>query len=62
MCPAPAGHGQPGRHERRAANGLRKQLPWRRAEPVIPFAQPGSLTRVYAIASGKVASESPASR
>ncbi|WP_163511083.1 Mrp/NBP35 family ATP-binding protein [Fodinicola acaciae] len=24
-----------------------------RAEPVIPFAQPGSLTRVYAVASGK---------
>jgi ATP-binding protein involved in chromosome partitioning len=23
------------------------------AEPVIPFAQPGSLTRVYAVASGK---------
>ena len=32
---------------------LRKQLRGDAAEPVIPFAQPGSLTRVYAIASGK---------
>jgi ATP-binding protein involved in chromosome partitioning len=32
---------------------LRKSLRGDRAEPVIPFAQPGSLTRVYAIASGK---------
>lgn len=32
---------------------LRKQLRGDEAEPVIPFAQPGSLTRVYAIASGK---------
>ena len=32
---------------------LRKQLRGDSAEPVIPFAQPGSLTRVYAIASGK---------
>ena len=33
--------------------GLRKQLRGDSAEPVIPFAQPGSLTRVYAVASGK---------
>lgn len=32
---------------------LRKQLRGDKAEPVIPFAQPGSLTRVYAVASGK---------
>ena len=32
---------------------LRRQLRGDRAEPVIPFAQPGSLTRVYAVASGK---------
>ncbi|KQR97246.1 sodium:proton antiporter [Williamsia sp. Leaf354] len=32
---------------------LRKSLRGDRAEPVIPFAQPGSLTRVYAVASGK---------
>ncbi|NUS44395.1 MAG: Mrp/NBP35 family ATP-binding protein [Mycobacteriaceae bacterium] len=32
---------------------LRKQLRGDAAEPVIPFAQPGSLTRVYAVASGK---------
>ncbi|GAB2639067.1 P-loop NTPase [Gordonia jinhuaensis] len=32
---------------------LRKQLRGDRGEPVIPFAQPGSLTRVYAVASGK---------
>ena len=32
---------------------LRKQLRGDTAEPVIPFAQPGSLTRVYAVASGK---------
>jgi ATP-binding protein involved in chromosome partitioning len=35
---------------------LRKQLRGEQglsAEPVIPFAQPGSLTRVYAVASGK---------
>lgn len=32
---------------------LRKQLRGDTAEPVIPFAQPGSLTKVYAIASGK---------
>ncbi|MFG1791637.1 Mrp/NBP35 family ATP-binding protein [Nocardia sp. NPDC049149] len=32
---------------------LRKQLRGDSAEPVIPFAQPGSLTRVYAVASGK---------
>ena len=32
---------------------LRKQLRGDAAEPVIPFSQPGSLTRVYAIASGK---------
>ncbi len=32
---------------------LRKKLRGDRAEPVIPFAQPGSLTRVYAVASGK---------
>lgn len=32
---------------------LRKQLRGDTAEPVIPFAQPGNLTRVYAVASGK---------
>src|SRR5438270_13595543 len=32
---------------------LRKQLRGDAREPVIPFAQPGSLTRVYAVASGK---------
>lgn len=32
---------------------LRKSLRGDAAEPVIPFAQPGSLTRVYAVASGK---------
>ncbi|WP_063037433.1 Mrp/NBP35 family ATP-binding protein [Nocardia grenadensis] len=32
---------------------LRKQLRGDSAEPVIPFAQPGSMTRVYAVASGK---------
>ncbi|GED97398.1 iron-sulfur cluster carrier protein [Gordonia crocea] len=32
---------------------LRKKLRGDRSEPVIPFAQPGSLTRVYAVASGK---------
>jgi ATP-binding protein involved in chromosome partitioning len=32
---------------------LRKSLRGDAAEPVIPFAQPGSLTRVYCIASGK---------
>ncbi|MGY2010462.1 Mrp/NBP35 family ATP-binding protein [Nocardia gipuzkoensis] len=32
---------------------LRKQLRGDAADPVIPFAQPGSLTRVYAVASGK---------
>jgi ATP-binding protein involved in chromosome partitioning len=33
--------------------GLREQLRGGQGEPVIPFAQPGSLTRVYAVASGK---------
>ena len=32
---------------------LRKQLRGDAGEPVIPFAQPSSLTRVYAVASGK---------
>ncbi len=32
---------------------LRKHLRGDAAEPVIPFAEPGSLTRVYAVASGK---------
>ena len=32
---------------------LRKQLRGDSRDPVIPFAQPGSLTKVYAIASGK---------
>ncbi|RPA65140.1 MRP family ATP-binding protein [Gordonia oryzae] len=32
---------------------LRKKLRGDSAEPVIPFAQPGSLTRVYTVASGK---------
>ncbi|WP_435119908.1 Mrp/NBP35 family ATP-binding protein [Amycolatopsis thermoflava] len=32
---------------------LRKQLRGDAAEPVIPFAQPGSMTRVYCVASGK---------
>ncbi len=33
--------------------GLREQLRGGQGEPVIPFAQPGSLTRVYAVASGQ---------
>jgi ATP-binding protein involved in chromosome partitioning len=33
--------------------GLREQLRGGAGEPVIPFALPGSLTRVYAVASGK---------
>ena len=37
--------------EQRAA--LRSQLRGGAAEPVIPFTQPGSLTRVYAVTSGK---------
>ena len=37
--------------EQRAA--LRTQLRGTDAEPTIPFAQPGSLTKIYAIASGK---------
>lgn len=32
---------------------LRRQLRGDSTDPVIPFAQPGSLTRVYAVASGK---------
>ncbi|GDY29994.1 iron-sulfur cluster carrier protein [Gandjariella thermophila] len=32
---------------------LRRKLRGDAAEPIIPFAQPGSLTRVYAVASGK---------
>ncbi|MDF0529037.1 P-loop NTPase [Tsukamurella sp. 8F] len=32
---------------------LRRSLRGDNADPVIPFAQPGSLTRVYAVASGK---------
>jgi len=32
---------------------LRRRLRGDTAEPVIPFAQPGNLTRVYAVASGK---------
>src|SRR5580693_5868506 len=32
---------------------LQTQLRGGKAEPVIPFAQPSSLTRVYAVASGK---------
>ncbi|MGV9300303.1 P-loop NTPase, partial [Amycolatopsis sp. NPDC003676] len=32
---------------------LRKSLRGDAAEPVIPFAQPGSMTRVYCVASGK---------
>jgi ATP-binding protein involved in chromosome partitioning len=32
---------------------LRKQLRGDNRDPIIPFAQPGSLTKVYAIASGK---------
>ncbi len=32
---------------------LRRSLRGDSAEPVIPFAQPGSMTRVYAVASGK---------
>ncbi|MFF5990269.1 Mrp/NBP35 family ATP-binding protein [Prauserella flavalba] len=32
---------------------LRKRLRGDSAEPVIPFAQPGSMTRVYCVASGK---------
>ena len=33
--------------------GLRSQLRGGKPDPVIPFTQPGNLTRVYAIASGK---------
>jgi ATP-binding protein involved in chromosome partitioning len=33
--------------------GLREMLRGGQGEPVIPFAEPGSLTRVYAVASGK---------
>ena len=33
--------------------GLRSQLRGGKPEPVIPFTQPGNLTRIYAIASGK---------
>jgi ATP-binding protein involved in chromosome partitioning len=33
--------------------GMQEMLRGGAAEPVIPFAQPGSLTRVYAVASGK---------
>jgi ATP-binding protein involved in chromosome partitioning len=48
------GAGRPGRHERRAARELRKTVRGTdAAEPGHPFAQPGSLTRVYAVASGK---------
>jgi ATP-binding protein involved in chromosome partitioning len=32
---------------------LRRQLRGDQGEPVVPFAQPGSLTRVYCVASGK---------
>ena len=38
---------------------LRKQLRGDAREPVIPFAQPGSLTRVYAVALARAASASP---
>lgn len=40
---------------------LRKQLRGDAREPVIPFAQPNSLTRVYAVASGKAGWGSPPS-
>ena len=42
-----------GRDERRAAHRPAPQLRGDAAEPVIPFAQPGSLTRVYAWRRGK---------
>ncbi len=32
---------------------LRSQLRGGKPDPVIPFTQPGNLTRVYAVASGK---------
>jgi len=34
-------------------HGLRAKLRGGKADPVIPFTQPGNLTRIYAIASGK---------
>jgi ATP-binding protein involved in chromosome partitioning len=37
----------------RQRSELRKSLRGDAAEPVIPFAQPGSMTRVYCVASGK---------
>ena len=43
----------PRRHERRAARRAADQLRGGAPEQEIPFAQPGSLTRVYAVASGK---------
>ena len=44
---------RPRRDVRRAAQGPAEQLRGGQAEREVPFAQPGSLTRVYAVASGK---------
>ena len=46
--------GHAGRDERRAAQGAReRRCAAAQAEREVPFAKPGSLTRVYAVASGK---------
>ncbi len=47
------GQGRLGRDERRAAPRPARAAARRAGEPEIPFAEPGSLTRVYAVASGK---------
>ena len=44
---------EPRRDDRRAAPRAADPAARGPAEPQIPFAQPGSLTRVYAVASGK---------
>ena len=41
---------------------LREKLRGGAGEPVIPFAEAGSLTRVYAVAPARVASASPPHR
>ena len=45
--------GRARRDERGAAQGPADQAPRRQPAKEIPFAKPGSLTRVYAVASGK---------
>lgn len=49
----------PGRHDRRAEGRGCARLRGGAAEPVIPFTQPGSLTRVYAVTSSLRRSASP---